>query len=271
MNFFSYLIIFLFGLIMGSFLNAIIYRLRSKENILLERSHCPYCGHKLNWNDLIPIISFFLLKGKCRYCKKPISWQYPLVEIATGLTFLLVFNFFTRLDIFLPDGAGISVFNFQTTLIFSFLFLISCSLIIIFVYDLKYYLIPDEIIYPSIIFVFLYQIIFNFHLLNISYLILSGLGAAMFFLIIFLISRGKWMGFGDVKLAFFMGVLLGFPKILIALFMAFFLGAIIGIGLIMLSKKTLKSEVPFGPFLITGTFIALFWGEYIFNWYFNLI
>ena len=97
------------------------------------------------------------------------------------------------------------------------------------------------------------------------------MGAAGFFFLIWLISRGRWMGFGDVKLGFFMGLFLSWPNILVALFSAFFIGAIIGIGLIIAGKKTLKSQVPFGPFLVTGTFIALFWGQNLINWYINLL
>ena len=97
------------------------------------------------------------------------------------------------------------------------------------------------------------------------------IGASLFFLIIFLVSKGKWLGFGDVKLAFFMGIFLGFPNILTALFLAFFIGAIIGVGLILAEKKNLKSQVPFGPFLIAGTFIALFWGEQLIDWYLSFV
>jgi len=250
--------IFLFGLIVGSFLNCVIYRLEKKESFLKGRSYCPNCKHKLSWQDLIPVFSFLELKGKCRYCKKPISWQYPIVELATGVLFVLVF------DIAFPN------------LILSiFYFLISSFLIIIFAYDLKYYIIPDEIVFSVIIASFLYQLFGNWkleigNLLLISNPLFSALGASLFFLTIFLISKGKWLGFGDVKLAFFMGLFLGFPNIAVALFFSFLIGAMIGVGLILSGKKSLKSEVPFGPFLVTGTFIALFWGEKIINWYLTL-
>lgn len=252
-----YIFIFLFGLLVGSFLNCVIYRLEKNESFLKGRSYCPKCRHQLSWQDLIPLLSFFKLRGKCRYCKKPISWQYPLVELATAILFLGVFHI-----------------SFPNFLLSIYYFLISSFLIIIFVFDLNHYIIPDEIIYPAIFVAFIYDIIYSnliVHSLNliISYFY-SSIGASLFFLIIFLISRGKWLGFGDVKLAFFMGLFLGFPAILVSLFLAFFIGAIIGIGLISLKKKGLKSEVPFGPFLVTGTLIALFWGEQLVNWYLNL-
>ena len=244
LNLFSYLVIFLFGLIVGSFLNSIIYRLSTGESFLFKRSSCPHCKHQLGWQDLIPIFSFLILKGKCRYCSQKISLQYPLIELATGLLFVSFF-----------------IFHFSF-----FIFIIACFLIIIFVYDLKYYLIPDKIIYPAIAIALLYNVLYSYFILNTIY---AAFGAAAFFLTIVLISRGKWMGVGDIKLAFFMGLLLGWPNILVALFLAFFIGAIIGVGLIVTGKKTLKSEVPFGPFLVAGTFIAMFWGQNIINWYLN--
>ena len=163
-----------------------------------------------------------------------------------------------------------------------FYLLISCFLIIIFVYDLKHYIIPDAVIYPAIAIAFLYQLFrmlnfVNWNLFGIWNVesgilrpISSAFLASLFFLAIVFLSQGKWMGLGDVKLAFLMGLFLGFPNILVALFLAFFIGAIIGIGLIISGKRTLKSEVPFGPFLITGTFIALFWGNQTTNWYLSL-
>ncbi|MDP1538650.1 MAG: prepilin peptidase [bacterium] len=260
------LIIFLFGLIVGSFLNCVIYRLEVGGNFLKGRSFCPLCKHELAWQDLIPVFSFIFLRGKCRYCREKISFQYPLVELATGILFVLIFWIF--------DFGFHLAFGFW---ILSFLYylLISCFLIVIFVYDLKHYIIPDKIIYPALfvsgIWYLVSGIFFNFYtryeMLNTIY---SAIGAALFFLIIVLISRGKWMGVGDIKLAFLMGLILGWPNILVALFSAFFIGAIIGVGLVFSGKKTMKSEVPFGPFLVTGTFIALFWGQEIIDQYLSL-
>ncbi|HUW71910.1 MAG TPA: prepilin peptidase [Candidatus Humimicrobiaceae bacterium] len=251
-----YFSIFLFGLAVGSFLNCIIYRLETDQSFLKGRSFCPHCRHTLSWQDLIPLLSFFILRGKCRYCQRPISFQYPLVELATGLVFVLIFNF---QPIF-------SLSQFVSTL---YLFIISCLLIIIFVYDLKHYIIPDKVVYPAISIALIYslQLLISKQFPTFNYLILSAIGAAAFFLAIVLISRGKWMGVGDIKLAFLMGLVLGWPNIAIALFSAFLIGAIIGIVLIILAKKTFKSEVPFGPFLVTGTFLALFWGQEIINFY----
>ncbi len=252
------ILIFIFGLVIGSFLNSIIYRLQAGESFLFKRSFCPHCKHKLGWQDLIPLLSFLILRGKCRYCHQKISLQYPLVEFTTATIFLLLVNIFTTVNLF-P---------------LLYFLIISCFLIIIFVYDLKYYIIPDKIIYPAIGVTFLYNIFYSYFVLHSTYYILysiySAFGAAAFFLAIVLVSRGKWMGVGDIKLAFFMGLFLGWPNILVALFLAFFIGAIMGIGLILVHRKSLRSEVPFGPFLVVGTFIALFWGQNVIHWYLNL-
>ncbi|MBL7154899.1 MAG: prepilin peptidase [Candidatus Portnoybacteria bacterium] len=230
--------IFLFGLSVGSFLNVVICRLKSKEPILLSRSHCPHCGTVLKWFDLIPLLSFLIQKGKCRYCGQKISPQYPLVELATGLSFLIIFNQFP-------------IFN-----LFFYLIIIS-FLIVIFVYDLKHYLIPDKIVFPAIGLTFLYQFFENSFLNSL----LAALLAAGFFLSLVLISKGKWMGLGDVKLVGLMGLVLGWPNICLALFLAFLSGAIVGIGLIIAGKKGLKSQIPFGPFLSANTVVVLFYGS----------
>ncbi len=256
LDLFFFLSIFLFGLIIGSFLNCVIYRLETDDNPLKGRSYCPKCKHTLIWKDLIPVFSFIFLKGSCRYCQKKISWQYPLVEIATGLLFVLIFN-----QLFVGDYLS-----------FFYYLIIAALLIIIFVVDLKHYIIPDKIVYLAIIvaLAFNLQYLFLNQFLVFKNSVMSAVLAAGFFLAIVLITKGKGMGIGDIKLAFFMGLFLSWPNILVALFLAFSIGAIIGAGMIIAKNKTLKSEMPFGPFLITGTFMALFLGEQVINWYLNL-
>ena len=274
-----YFFIFAFGLIIGSFLNCAIYRLKTEESIVSSRSHCVKCGHKLGWKDLIPVFSFLFLKGKCRYCSKKISWQYPTVEIATGLLFLLMAIYDLRF----------TIYDFSSFFELTFHLIIVSLLIIIFVYDLKHYLIPDKIIYLAITITFFWRIfqLVVFFLncggststvssasVTISQAILnpfvSALSASAFFAAIVLVSKEQWMGWGDVFIAFFMGLFLGFPNILIALFLAFTFGALVGIVLIAFGKKKMKSQVPFGPFLILATFASLFWGEAIIAWYLGL-
>jgi leader peptidase (prepilin peptidase)/N-methyltransferase len=157
-----------------------------------------------------------------------------------------------------------------------FLFIVSCFLIIIFSYDLKHYIIPDRVVFPAVLVVAIWHVVSwlffdsytKYNMLNAIY---SAIGASLFFLLIVLVSKGEWMGMGDVKLSFFMGLFLGFPKILIALFLAFFIGALVGIVLIASGRKGLKSEIPFGPFLVTATFSALFFENQIIDFYLSLI
>lgn len=252
--------VFIFGLCVGSFLNAVIYRIEQKKG-LGGRSFCPHCKRKLSWKDLFPVFSFLYLRGKCRYCKQKISAQYPILEVSTALIFLLIFQF------------QASNIKFQGIVDLIFILHAASVLIIIFVYDFKHYLIPDKVLLPAILIAIIYRIteslVYGGASLFLNYF-LAALIASGFFLAIFIFSAGKWMGFGDVKLAVLMGLLLGFKKVLVALFLAFLFGAIIGVITILLKKKTFKSEIPFGPFLIIGTFLALFWGNQIINWYLNV-
>ena len=255
--------VFLFGLAVGSFLNAVIFRMEKRESALKGRSYCPSCKHQLSWQDLIPLLSFVLLQGKCRYCRASISLQYPLVELGTAAVFLFIS----------ATGKNTTIVDF---LHYGYLFAIASLLVVIFVYDLKHYLIPDKILYSAILVSGIWYLVFGifldlytkYYILNTLY---SALGAAVFFLAIYLVSHGTWMGFGDVKLAFFLGLFLGWPNILVALFSAFTMGALVGIALIAAKKKQLRSQVPFGPFLIGGTFFALFFGSAIAHWYLGLL
>ena len=258
-----YILIFLFGLIVGSFLNSVIYRL-GEESFLEGRSYCPHCGHELQWKDLIPLFSFAILKGKCRYCGHEISWRYPLVELSTGIIFGLTFYF--------TQGAYFSWVQFPVTL---FWLLVFSALLVIFVYDLRKYIIPDSVLIAILVIaVAWYGVGFFFDYYTFSTLIsklLSGIGASIPFLLIVLISKGKWMGMGDVKLFFVIGVLLGWPMTVVGIFSAFMIGGIMGTILLAMEKKEMKSKLAFGPLLIMGTFIAWAWGQQILSWYLSLI
>jgi len=231
----------------GSFINCVIFRLIKSEQFIKGRSKCPKCNHKLGVLDLIPVFSFIFLKGKCKYCKTRISFQYIIIEIITGLLFLLSYLYLNN--------------------IIFWLFIISI-LMIIFLVDLKTFIIPDKILIPTIFISLFYILLFDSDIIN--RLIGAGIWF-LFFLIIHLISKGRWMGFGDVKLAILLGFLVSWPNILIAMFLSFFIGAIISIGLILIKNKNLKSEVPFAPFLIVGTLVTVFLGDYLINWYLSLI
>src|SRR3990167_4617058 len=247
----TYLLIIISGLIIGSFLNVVIHRMDELQSIFLTRSYCPKCKTQLKWYDLIPFISFVLLKTKCRYCGKAISWQYPLVELVTGLLFLLIY------------------IKFGLTLYVCFLFLVSCFLIVIFVYDLQKMLISDEMLYPAIIISLIYLAFGSSY--DFKMALLGALISAGFLGIIYLLGKGKWLGLGDVKLAILIGLLASFSLVLVSLFSAFVLGSLVGVCLLVLKLKNLKSEIPFGPFLITGLYISIFFGQKIIDWYLGII
>jgi len=265
--FIVYILIFILGTIAGSFINCLVWRINNKETIL-GRSYCPKCKHGLGFFDLFPLISFAWLKASCRYCKEKISWQYPLIEILVGLVFVFVYQF-TGFDLLSNDFANIKFYE----LIFRFI--LSTLLMAAFLYDLKYYIIPDRITFSGIGLIFLW-IVSAFFLgyyteMQMLGFIFSGLGSAFFLFLIWFLSQGKAMGFGDVKLVFLLGLFLGWPLIIPGLFISFFLGALIGVLLIAFKKKKMKSEVPFGPFLIIGTYISLAWGQSILFWYLSFM
>ena len=249
---------FIFGLFIGSFLNVLGDRLPKGKSPIKGRSRCEKCKKTLKWYDLIPLMSFIMLKGKCRYCKTSLSFYYPTVELVTGILFIST-------AFFVFNGSQFPITNFQLLITFIYYLFIVSSLIVVFFADLKYGIIPDKIIFPAIAVSFLYFLI-NHSSLIINHLF-SAVGASLFFLLLFLITKGKGMGFGDVKFAFLMGLILGFPNIIIALYVAFLTGAIIGCILIVWRKKRIFGTIiPFGPFLVLGTFFALFWGESIFQY-----
>lgn len=239
---------FVFGLCIGSFLNVVIFRLEKNES-MGGRSHCPRCGHQLAWFDLIPVASFLMLQGKCRFCHEKISVQYPLVELATGLAFVLIF-----------------LCNSQNIIALCALLFIASCLIIIFAYDARHYIIPDIVLFPAIAVTFFYQLFYHFNAQFFGY-VGAALVAAGFFFALYSISRGRWIGFGDVKLAIVLGLLLGWPNIIVGLFLSFVAGAVWGIAAMIVGKKKLASQLPFAPFLILGTAIALLCGQVIIQWY----
>lgn len=235
----SEVVLFILGLAVGSFLNVLIYRLPHNLSPL-GRSFCPNCRKQIKWQDNIPLISFFLLDGKCRFCRSPISWQYPVVELVTGILFIL------------------SILSSMDSIYYLF---IVCVLIVVFFTDLRYGIIPDKVTYPAIFVSLAYLFIirdslFIFHLA-------SAIGASGFLWLLNRITHGRGMGLGDVKLAFLMGLFLGFPKIVVAFYAAFLTGALVSLILIFSGRKRFGQTLPFGPFLAFGTLLALFLGQEI--------
>lgn len=266
MYFLFFIFLFLAGIAVGSFLNVVICRIGKEDGIISGRSHCLNCKKKLNWYELIPIFSFLIQKRKCRGCDQKISWQYLIVEFATGILFVMIFKFYSHG--ILPEGGQFLNLTYHL--------LIVSLLIVIFVYDLKHYIIPNKTVYFGIIISAVYLLFIKFFSLSVvyyplSYYFFSGFIAALFFLLMVLVSRGRWMGMGDVKLVLLMGLFLGWPKILIALLVAFWSGALVGIILIFLKKKGLKEQIPFGPFLVSGTILSLFISDYFLKDYLDFL
>ena len=247
----SIVVLSLLGLIVGSFSNVCIYRIPRNESVIYPASHCPKCRTKIKPIDNIPLLSYILLKGRCRNCGSKISIQYPVVEFLTGLIYLIIYLIY-----------GLSV----QSLVY---IILSSALIIIAFIDLQEQMIPDVISLPGIV----VGLILSFIVPYISF-INSALGALVGGGIILIIAwvgsiifKKEAMGGGDVKLAAMIGAFLGLRYIIISLFLGFFLGALIGIILIMTKIKKREDAIPFGPFIVLGSLITLLCGEKILSWY----
>lgn len=247
----NFVLIFILGLIVGSFSNVCIYRIPRNESIIYPASHCPKCRSNIKPVDNIPLLSYILLKGRCRSCKSKISIQYPIVELLTGLIYLIIYLIY---DLSIQSLIYI---------------ILSSTLIIIAFIDLNEQIVPDVISLPGIVIGF----IISFFVPYISF-INSALGVLVGGGIILIIGmagsvifKKEAMGGGDVKLAAMIGAFLGWRYIVISLFLGFFLGALAGIFLIMSKIKSREDTVPFGPFIVLGSFITLLWGDKIISWY----
>lgn len=305
-----YILGFFLGAVLGSLVKALADRSLIKRSFW-GRSYCPKCKHILAWYDLLPIISYFQLGGKCRHCQRKISIEYLVVEVIMGL--LVGLLFYLSLPGVIarsPDFIGTtwqSIFlNFQfIQVIFDLIFktFFITVLAVLFLTDIKKMFIPDRIIIPAIwvsiifiTFITVIKIIYLYYSLNqtrVGQLLLPphsdyfqrhalisaqplfgslamGFLIGAFFLTLIIITKGKGMGGGDVKLGAFLGLVLGFPNALVALMLAFLSGAIVSVVLILFGKKHFGETIPFGPFLVLGSLAALFWGSRIIDWYLQL-
>lgn len=270
------IVLFVLGLCAGSFVNALVWRIRqqgigSKKqakdlSILKGRSMCPHCKHSLAWYDLIPLASWLILQGRCRYCRKPISPQYPIVEIIAGLVFAGSYLFW-------PDTVHL---NGQWLLLSAWL-VCSVGLLALAVYDLRWMILPNKIIYPTLVAAVIGRLGYlSFFEKRPLHGVLLWAGSVIIssgvFYALFMISKGKWIGFGDVRLGLVTGTLLADPyKSLSMLFLASFIGTIVILPALAKGNKTLASRLPYGPFLITGTAIMVVFGTSLVDWYKNLV
>ena len=269
-----YLIAFVIGLAFGSFLNCLVYRLACQKTIF-GRSFCPRCQKKIAWFDNFPLFSFILLKGWCRHCQERISWQYPIVELIMGLLFVLpVWRFYFNTGNFLFFNHP----SFYLELVRDWI--IFFALVFTFVYDLKYLKIEDIVLLPSAGLVFILNL-FSQPLVNslagmsilsrAGHMLLAILIGVSFFGLQYLFTKGKGIGLGDLRIGIFMGAVLAhWSGLCLALVISYIIGALVSLFLIVFKKKSLKSQVPLGPFLVGGTFIVFVFGQQIINWYFHL-
>ncbi len=295
---------FLIGTVLGSLVKALADRSLGGKSFW-GRSYCPSCKHKLAWYDLFPLLSYIILQGKCRYCRRKIGIRYLLVEVVMGIIVGFLFwqysNDFQSLDLLHSLRISFQFSIFSLELLSKIFFIV--VLAILFLTDLEKMIIPDRIVLPSIIIgtvlsliitvlkiVYLYFMLsqsavgrlllpphseyFQRHALEIAQPFLLSLLMAFliggFFYSLIVVTKGKGMGGGDVKLGAFMGIMLGFPHALFALVLSFLTGAIFSISLIIAGKKHFGQTIPFGPFLVLGSLIMLFWGREIMDWYLHI-
>jgi prepilin signal peptidase PulO-like enzyme (type II secretory pathway) len=289
-----YVLIVIFGLALGSFVNAFVWRLHEQskirsrhsrrdresskkidfriksENDRLKdlsitkgRSMCIHCGHKLSWKDLIPVISWLTLRGKCRYCKKDISWQYPIVELASASLLTLSFYVWP-----LPLN---TIWDYALFDVWTALFVV---LMILFVYDMRWMILPTKVVHTglalSVFFVGSAAAISGDSSLVLSSAVGSVLLGGLFWLI-YQISKGKWIGGGDVRLGFAMGLFLGWQKVILGLSLAAYIGTAIVIVTAILGKYHKRMKLPFGPLLIAGWYIAFLWGQILIDLYLGFV
>lgn len=286
----------LLGLCLGSFVNALVWRVREQSgeskvqsrkskveslkskaegrkskvesskasandlSILKGRSMCPHCKHELAAMDLLPLISWLSLRGKCRYCGQSISKQYPLVEAATAVLFVASY-------IWWPQP-----FDTSNTILFSIWLLVLTGLMALLVYDLRWYLLPDRILFPTAYlagaFALVGAISSDQPLRQLISTLLAVIVGGGIFYVIFQVSQGKWIGGGDVKLGWLLGLVVGSPaKAILFIFLAALMGSLVSVPLLASKKLKKSSIIPFGPFLILAAIIVLLFGQIILDWY----
>ncbi len=245
---------FIFGMVVGSFLNVCICRIPKDESIVSPPSHCPACSYQIRWYDNIPVVSYILLRGKCRGCGAHISLQYPIVELLNGTLTLLLF------------------LRFGPTLAFSALFLLCSSLVVVTFIDIEHQIIPDEISLSGIVIGFVLSFFLKGHSwLNSLLGILLGGGTLLLVAYAYQRLTGKdGMGGGDIKLLAMMGAFLGWKSVPFIIFASSLVGSLVGISIMLFQKKDSKLAIPFGPYLAFGALLYIFYGKPLIRWYLGL-
>ncbi len=258
-------ILFAFGLATGSFLNVVATRYDGEHflfstKLIGGRSHCEQCKKTLRWFELVPLASFAAQGGRCRRCRARLSAQYPVVELLSGIIFIAV-----------PFGLG-AVVSAPATLAAVIWIAVFEALLVMTLIDIRLGIIPDEInIFLGVAGVLLLLVPAPLGAGAVLAKVLAALGAGAFFALLIAVTRGKGMGMGDLKLAIPLGLIFGWPDILLALMAAFVIGAIVGVFAIARGTRSIKGTLPFGPFLAVGAATTFFWGAPIINWYLSLL
>jgi prepilin signal peptidase PulO-like enzyme (type II secretory pathway) len=255
-----------FGLAFGSFLNAMVWRMHKKKDWVKGRSECDFCKHKLSALDLIPVFSWLYLRGRCRYCRKRLSWQHPAVELATAAVFVLSY-------IFWPvnlNGAG-------EWILFITWLAVSVGLMALLVYDARWMLLPNKILYPVFYIAVAGRLIYiigtEAHKGKALLACAASVAVASgIFWLLFMASQGKWIGYGDVRLGLITGTVLADPaRSLMMIVLGSLLGTLFILPALAMGKKKLASKLPYGPFLIAATWLVLLFGDKIMDWYTNFL
>ncbi|MGB3008809.1 MAG: prepilin peptidase [Candidatus Saccharimonadales bacterium] len=255
--------LFFLGLCFGSFVNALVWRLRHNRDFVSERSECPRCHHQLSWNDLLPIVSWLWLKGACRYCRKPISWQYPLVEFVTAVLFVVSYYAWPLTLITSADWLYFGLWLFALVI-----------MVALAVYDALWYELPDKLT-ASLAVVAVAMVAVQMLFIQqtsltgaVVYVVASLLPIAGLYGVLYLVSNKQWVGLGDVKLGVGLGLILGWELALLAVFIANAVGLLAVIPGLLSRKLSRKSNIPFGPFLIIGAYLSFLFGRVLIDWYF---
>ncbi len=243
----------LIGLCIGSFLNVLIDRLPHGQTVTWDRSKCDHCRKPLRWFELIPVLSYVALGARCLRCRKPLKAQYPAIELITAGGFVWIWFAYG-----------------SNPLAFLALILVFSAFLVTLLVDVRHQIIPDSMTLLAFAGAILWTVQGRSGGTWIMH-VLAGIGACGFLYLVWALSRGRGMGFGDVKFAFALGMLLGYPGTIIALYVGFLTGAILGVILIMAKAKTLKSRIAFGPFLILGAVVAFLWGNPIYAWWIQML